>query len=436
MKKGKAGFIFLSLSVLVIGALYFILAASQSVSITPATGESGASVLYNITLNNLNDSANFTQVVLTIPSNFTISSYNTSNATVTITNSSNVFTFAGNPVIVFNGTTGYFWFNAVTNQSGSYNITIKTTDDFVAAPATNSTNVTITISDTTLPTASFVSPTPSPSSSLNYSFIRANVTASDSGSGLKNITIYLYNSTRNLLGSHTGTSSSYFYNFTSLDDGTYYLNATAYDNANNLFSISAITLTINTSTVSACTSNWTCGWSTCINNTRHKINCTDSNSCGYTAPTSTQACVNCTTNWNCTAWTPVACASGSNQTRICTDLGGCSQPTTESRTCVIAGSSNALGQKLPLFSSSTLFWVILGIIILSIAGVAFILMRMKKKSASSNSGDDSGYRSYTPRGPPPPSFPPPGYSNPPQSYPNNPQPYPNTPSYPNQPQNY
>lgn len=415
MKRVKLGLVFLSLSILIIGILYFVSAAAQTISISPGTGESGVSQLYNITINNLETiDVNITQVSMTIPSTLNVSSTGTSTGVTATNSSASIFVFTGTPLIV-NGTTQYFWFNSATNQTGTYNVNITTLDNNSVA---NSTNVTITISDTTIPIVSFVSPTPSSGSTLNGTYIQANTTASDSGSGLKNITIYLYNST-SLVGSHTGTSSPYLYNFTSLSDGVYYINATAYDNSNNKASASTRTITI--STTPACTPSWTCSWSECINNTQTKTNCVDSNNCGATAPTGNQTC--CIPNLSCGNWTPVTCSSGTNQTKICTDLNNCTAPTTTTRKCVLTSASTANASSNSVFSSSSLFFIILGVIVLSVIGVFIVLMRMKKKSASSNSGSDSEYRTYSPRGPPPSSFPPPGYSNPPQSYQNQPQGY-------------
>ena len=68
----------------------------------------------------------------------------------------------------------------------------------------------------------------------NYSqtYIKVNVTASDSGE-IDNITIYLYNSTE-LVVSNISSSSPFYWEITDLPDGTYYLNATVNDSANNI----------------------------------------------------------------------------------------------------------------------------------------------------------------------------------------------------------
>ncbi|MEM5772357.1 MAG: hypothetical protein QXO65_02480, partial [Candidatus Aenigmatarchaeota archaeon] len=89
------------------------------------------------------------------------------------------------------------------------------------------------INDTIPPLIQFVSPTETNGSIIYRNYIQVNVTASDSGSGLKNITIYLYNSTGSLINSSNSTSSPLFANFTNLPEGLYYFNATAYDIWNN-----------------------------------------------------------------------------------------------------------------------------------------------------------------------------------------------------------
>ncbi len=72
-----------------------------------------------------------------------------------------------------------------------------------------------------------------------------------------------------------------------------------------------------------CTSNWQCGaWSVCAGGTQTR-SCNDTNQCGTTdgQPPLSQTCtVQCTPNWQCGAWS--VCANGS-QTRSCTDQNSC-----------------------------------------------------------------------------------------------------------------
>ncbi|TKJ17249.1 hypothetical protein CEE44_01815 [Candidatus Woesearchaeota archaeon B3_Woes] len=92
----------------------------------------------------------------------------------------------------------------------------------------NSDSVTF-FKDTIYPLIEFVFPT---TAEGNYSqnYITANVTATDDN--LDTITVYLYNSTT-LVNSSENSTSPLFINFTNLNDGTYYLNATVNDTTNN-----------------------------------------------------------------------------------------------------------------------------------------------------------------------------------------------------------
>jgi hypothetical protein len=76
-----------------------------------------------------------------------------------------------------------------------------------------------------------VAPSDNTSAYSNKSYIVANISASDTN--LKNITIYLYNST-GLYNFTTRTTSPLFVNWTELPDEKYSFNATAFDNAGNM----------------------------------------------------------------------------------------------------------------------------------------------------------------------------------------------------------
>ncbi|MBD3310277.1 PQQ-binding-like beta-propeller repeat protein, partial [Candidatus Woesearchaeota archaeon] len=80
------------------------------------------------------------------------------------------------------------------------------------------------------PNVSFEAPTTSSGGYLGRDFILANVTAADRN--LRNVTIYLFNSS-GLVVNRTNTSVPYYVNISGLGQGTYYLNATAYDNFSN-----------------------------------------------------------------------------------------------------------------------------------------------------------------------------------------------------------
>lgn len=86
--------------------------------------------------------------------------------------------------------------------------------------------------DAVPPFISFVSPT-TEEGIVTTTYLFANVTANDTFPGLKNITIFLYNTT-GLVSSQTSTSSPFFYNFTNLKPSNYTINATAFDVVGNM----------------------------------------------------------------------------------------------------------------------------------------------------------------------------------------------------------
>jgi len=112
-----------------------------------------------------------------------------------------------------------------------------------ATASAQSSDENITITDNIAPTIEFTNPTLDSNQTIDNTYLEINVSATDSESGLKNITIYLYNST-DLLYSNTSTSSPYFINYTDLGDDTYYFNATAYDNNDNSNSTETRNITI------------------------------------------------------------------------------------------------------------------------------------------------------------------------------------------------
>lgn len=108
--------------------------------------------------------------------------------------------------------------------------------------AVNSSSVTF-FKDTINPGINFTIGTEAANSLYKRNWIFVNVSASDSGSGLKNITIFLYNST-SLANFSSSTGSPFSYNFTSLPDEVYSINSTAYDNLGNSNSTETRTITI------------------------------------------------------------------------------------------------------------------------------------------------------------------------------------------------
>lgn len=119
--------------------------------------------------------------------------------------------------------------------NGTYNWAYQACDN--SSNCIFSSNRTITVNtslnDTVPPQVQFVSPTPLTNSNLTQNYIPIGVSASDSGSGLNRINIFLYDSSGNLLYNVMNSSSTFSYTIAGLQPGTYYINATAYDNAGN-----------------------------------------------------------------------------------------------------------------------------------------------------------------------------------------------------------
>jgi hypothetical protein len=154
-------------------------------------------------------------------------------------------------------TTSPFFINFTNLRNGTHIFEAEACDIagncIVTATRTVLINTSVSGLDTTAPTIAFISPTDD-SSTLNRTFVRVNVTATDGN--LKNITIYLYNSARAIVNTVSSpvsppTSNAYT-EFSGLTNGeTYYFNATACDNLNNCAKTITKTVIINTSFVDA-----------------------------------------------------------------------------------------------------------------------------------------------------------------------------------------
>ena len=96
--------------------------------------------------------------------------------------------------------------------------------------------------DSIYPLIDYVQPT-TDTGTYSQNFIQANITASDTGTGLDTIIIRLYNST-DLVQSNISSTSPLFINFTNLADGVYYLNATVNDTAGNTNNTETKTITL------------------------------------------------------------------------------------------------------------------------------------------------------------------------------------------------
>ncbi len=155
------------------------------------------------------------------PNGYSITNYN-----ITLVNKSEGYVQSINETNYLN--LSYYW-NSSEAPDGEYYIKVEACDSEGQCSNGLSANFTV---DNSPPTIQFVDPT---TETGNYSAdsISANVTAVNGASGIDTIIIYLYNSTA-LVNSSTSSTSSFYLNFTSLTDDTYYFNATANDTAGNV----------------------------------------------------------------------------------------------------------------------------------------------------------------------------------------------------------
>ncbi|MBU0959501.1 MAG: hypothetical protein KKB31_06150, partial [Nanoarchaeota archaeon] len=91
----------------------------------------GISYLFNISVENtgISENSNITEVNITIDSDFVFSAgSNDSSVTSTFTNTSTVLRWRKTGGMIGANTTGYFWFNATSDTSGSYSFSVKATN--------------------------------------------------------------------------------------------------------------------------------------------------------------------------------------------------------------------------------------------------------------------------------------------------------------------
>ena len=110
----------------------------------------------------------------------------------------------------------------------SYFACVDTLGNNNTAPLENTSKANLSIQDLTAPNINFTAPTPPNGTNITYGSIFANVTASDNFI-LVQVNISLYNLT-DYVSSFVNTTADLFqFNFTSLQNATYFLNATASD---------------------------------------------------------------------------------------------------------------------------------------------------------------------------------------------------------------
>ncbi len=377
-----------------------IVSADLSVSMGPRYANSSQSTLYNFTIQDTSSSGvNFTQVNISVPSGFSIiGSSNGTSSISPLSISGSTLSWTNSSGVVFAGSHNFFWFNATdANSIGQFNFTVTSLD---TSSNINSTKINITLSDITSPSASFDnSVTPANNSKLNRTYIPVEITASDNVA-VDNVSITLYSSTGSILNASNVKSSPFLANFTNLSNGNYSVQATVFDTSGNvnITSVRYVMLNftqISTSSVTpvTCVENWTCiSWGTC-NNVTKKQSCltlSDVKHCGtnLTKPSNrTQECnpnVNCIAN--CTDWTPSPCTGNETQTMTCTYPNNCSSTKFYNQTCTSSptgnDSSSAGKSSFPMA-----FIIVIVFVIGSIIAVVVILVKLKKKSYSSDNFD-------------------------------------------------
>ena len=192
----------------------------------------------------LNDSEGpvFTNLI-----NQTIQDNQTLSYTLTATDNSGISCFTVNDTANFDINCSGFLTNATKLNVEIYWINITVNDTL---NNTNSGVIYINVTDSTIPDITppdinFIDPTDTSGIIINRSNIVVNTIASDSGVGLANISVWLYNASGALITSQFSLTSPLFINFTELVNGIYYFNATACDILNNCKSTETRNVTLN-----------------------------------------------------------------------------------------------------------------------------------------------------------------------------------------------
>lgn len=234
IKNSKAIFGVLIFGIILVASFVF---AAHLITPSSFSVDEDTSSLYNISVQNTDTvtTANITQVNITFPFSFSFSadSNETDAGTHTFTNTTTVLSW-DNDGLVMNGTTQYFWFNATASTPGSYNLTVATTN----STGTETTNISITINDTTAPEVQEANISSPLSNSNNSGSIILNASVIDNvgvqavifnvtnSSGVQNATYTATNPSGNLWNATLNTSN--------FPDGTYNITVYANDSTGNL----------------------------------------------------------------------------------------------------------------------------------------------------------------------------------------------------------
>ncbi len=140
-----------------------------------------------------------------------------------------------------------FYFNFSSLRDGTYFFNATTCDSFSNCNSTETRNVTL---DSTFPSINFTTPSENSGALLVQNSFVVNVTSNDSN--FANLSVSLFNSTKARVNFTTTSQKDIYINFSSLNDGTYFFNATACDSFSNCNSTETrnITLDLNIPVIS------------------------------------------------------------------------------------------------------------------------------------------------------------------------------------------
>lgn len=146
--------------------------------------------------------------------------YNSSHSQINATNAS-----------AYNATSSFLYINFTGLSDGVYYINATVND--TTGNSNESSTYTITLDNAGPSTVNFADPTPTAYSNLSQTSIPVNISVTDVTLWVDTIQVDLHNSSHDVISSGNTTlnasSGSYFINFTSLSDDTYYINATVND---------------------------------------------------------------------------------------------------------------------------------------------------------------------------------------------------------------
>lgn len=230
------------LGVLVLSVLVGVVFAAHTIIFSDArttlTANEDSYFLYNFTIDNTDAgvSNNITSVNITFPSGFTINSTtNGTTANGTFIIDGQVLSWDNGTTLILNQSNASFWINVSAATPGNYNISISTYNASNNASRVSTTNLSITINDTTAPaTIAYGASTPSANQNMSQSSIYINITVTDNGV-VETINLTLINSTGDIINGTNSSSgvTSIVYNVTGLADGNYSFNASVNDTFGN-----------------------------------------------------------------------------------------------------------------------------------------------------------------------------------------------------------